>query len=102
MLDKNLSHDDPDQVLVRVITEGKIKGRKKRHISEIIDRQDMKTGLTAMMRCTAFPVTIIATMAASGQITKRGVVPQEKVVDPALFDKELAKRQIRLKRRWEE
>ena len=60
----------------------------------------MKTGLTAMMRCTAFPVTIIAAMAASGQIEARGVVPQEKAVDPAKFEKELAKRKIKLTHRW--
>ncbi len=100
VLDKNLSYGDPDLVLVRLITEGKIKGKKRKLVSEIIDRQDMKTGLTAMMRCTAFPVTIIAAMAASGQIKARGVVPQEKAVDPGLFAKELAKRKIKLTRRW--
>ena len=100
VLDRNLSYGDPDLVLVRLITEGKVKGRKKRFISEITDRQDKKTGLTAMMRCTAFPVTIIAMMAASGQIKARGVVPQETAVDPILFAKELAKRKIKLTSRW--
>jgi lysine 6-dehydrogenase len=100
ILDKNLTYGDPDLVLVRVITEGKIKGRKKRYVSEIIDREDRKTGLTAMMRCTSFPVTIIAMMAASGQITARGVVPQEKAVDPKLFKKELSKRKVIIKSHW--
>jgi lysine 6-dehydrogenase len=100
VLDNNFTFGDPDLVLVRVITEGKIRGKKRRHISEIIDRQDMRTGLTAMMRCTSFPVTIIAMMAASGQITARGVIPQEKAVAPLFFEKELAKRKIKLTRRW--
>jgi len=100
VLDKNLNFGDPDLALIRVVTEGKIKGKKKRRISEIIDRQDKKTGLTAMMRCTAFPVTIIAMMAASGQITARGVVPQEKAVDPILFERELAARKIKITHRW--
>jgi lysine 6-dehydrogenase len=101
VLDKNLSFGEPDLVLVRVTTEGKIKGKNKRLVAEIIDREDKKTGLTAMMRCTSFPVTIIATMAASGKITARGVHPQEKAVDPEIFEKELAKRRIIIKRRWE-
>lgn len=100
VLDKNLNFREPDLTLVRITTEGKIKGKKKRLISEIVDRQDMKTGLTSMMRCTSFPVTIIAVMASGGQITARGVVPQEKAVDPKLFERELAKRKIFIRRRW--
>lgn len=100
VMDNNLSFGEPDLVLVRVTTEGKIKGKKKKHVSEIIDRQDKKTGLTAMMRCTSFPITIIAWMACAGHITKRGVVPQEKAVDPDLFRKELKKRNIQLTSRW--
>jgi len=100
VLDKNLNFREPDLTLVRITTEGKIKGKRKRLISEIIDRQDMKTGLTSMMRCTSFPVTIIAVMAAGGEVLARGVVPQEKAVDPKLFERELAKRKIFIKRRW--
>lgn len=83
----------------RVTTAGKIKGKIRRLAAEIIDRQDKKTGLTAMMHRTSFPVTIIATMAASGKITSRGVLPQEVVVDPVVFEKELAKCKIIIKRR---
>ncbi|MEZ5360048.1 MAG: saccharopine dehydrogenase C-terminal domain-containing protein [Candidatus Zixiibacteriota bacterium] len=100
VLDNNLSFGEPDLVLVRVTTEGKIKGKKKRYVSEIIDKQDKKTGLTAMMRCTSFPITIIAWMACAGHIKVTGVVPQEKAVDPDLFRKELAKRKIKLTSRW--
>ena len=100
VLDKNLSLGEPDLVLVRIITEGRIKGKKRRQITEIVDWQDMTTGLTAMMRCTSFPVTIIAAMAASGEITMRGVVPQEKAVDPTRFEAELSRRRIILRRRW--
>lgn len=100
VLDKNLSFNEPDLSLVRIITEGKISGRRKRLVSEIIDRYDRRTGLTSMMRCTSFPVTIIAVMAASGQIPMRGVVPQEKAVDPEIFEGELARRRIIIRRRW--
>ncbi len=77
VLEKNLSFDDPDLVLVRVTIEGEQGDASKTIIYEIVDRQDSKTGLTAMMRTTAFPAAIIAWMAASGQIEARGVVPQE-------------------------
>lgn len=100
VLDKNLSYDEPDLSLVRITTEGQVGGKRKRLVSEIVDRYDRRTGLTSMMRCTAFPVTIIAAMAASGRIPMRGVVVQEKAVDPAIFEKELAKRRIIIRRRW--
>ena len=100
VLDKNLSFNEPDLSLVRITTEGKIGGKRKRLVSEIVDRFDHRTGLTSMMRCTSFPVTIIAVMAVSGQITTRGVVPQEKAVDPDIFESELAKRRIIIRRRW--
>ena len=100
VLDRNLSFNEPDMTLVRLISEGKIKGKKRRLVSEIIDYYDRKSGLSSMMRCTSFPVTIIAAMAASGRISARGVVPQEKAVDPALFEIELAKRNIKIRRRW--
>lgn len=100
MLDKKLSYNEPDMVLVRIITEGKVGGKFRRHVTEIVDYYDKKSGLTAMMRCTAFPVAIIATMMASGKIDIHGVVPQEQAVDPRLFEEELAKRNIVIKRRW--
>ncbi|MFH1699554.1 MAG: saccharopine dehydrogenase C-terminal domain-containing protein [Candidatus Zixiibacteriota bacterium] len=100
VLDKSLNFGEPDLALVRVTTEGKIKGKKRKYISEIIDKENRGTGLTAMMRCTSFPVTIIAWMACAGHITKRGVIPQELAVDPAMFRKELGKRGIKLTSRW--
>ncbi len=100
VLDNNLNYGEPDMILLRVTTEGKIKGKKKKYISEFVDKYDKKTGLTSMMRCTAFAITIIAWMACAGHIKKRGVVPQEKAIDPDLFTKELLKRKIMLKSRW--
>jgi len=96
VLDKNLSYDDLDMVLMRVTLEGAKDGKDKKVIYEIVDRQDTRTGLTAMMRTTAFPIAIIAWMAASGQITERGVKPQELAVNPSLFIPQLKKRGINL------
>jgi len=96
VLDKNLTYNEPDLVLVRLTAEGKKDGQKKKIIYEIIDKQDMETGLTAMMRTTSFPATIVAWMAAVGQISERGCKPQELVVDPSLFFPQLKKRNINL------
>ena len=94
MLEKNLTFNEPDLVLVRLIFEGTKSGRPKKLTYEIIDRQDSRTGLTSMMRCTSFPVAIIAWMVGIGKITCRGVVPQEIAVEPPFFIGQLKKRNI--------
>lgn len=96
VLNRSLSFDDLDLVLVRVTVEGEIDGKSKTRVYEIVDRQENKTALTSMMRLTAFPASIVAQMAASGEITKRGVKPQETVVDPSLFIGHLKARNINL------
>jgi lysine 6-dehydrogenase len=96
VLEKKLNYNEPDLVLVRVTLEG-VKGKKPRKIVyEIVDRQDNRTGLTSMMRCTSFPVAIICWMACAGKITERGVIPQELAVDPQFFITQLKKRNINL------
>lgn len=93
LLVKNLPHDEPDAVLVRVEFEGE--GRRLTY--EIIDRFDPETGLSAMMRTTAFPASIVSLMMARGQTTSRGSLPQERCIPPELFMEELAKRKIEVK-----
>jgi len=96
VLDKNLTSSDLDLVLVRLTLEGTKDKTAKKITYEIIDRQESKTGLTAMMRTTSFPAAIIAWMAAAGQITERGCKPQELAVNPSLFLPQLKKRGINL------
>lgn len=90
LLVANLPHDEPDVVLVRVEFAGG--GRRLRY--DIIDRSDPETGLSAMMRTTAFPASIVALMMARDQTTSRGALPQERCIPPDLFMEELAKRKI--------
>ncbi len=96
VLEKNLFFNEPDMVLVRITFEGTKAGKARHLIYEIVDRQDTRTGLTSMMRTTAFPVAIIAWMVGSGKITKRGVVTQEEAVDSGFFVQQLKKRNINL------
>ncbi|HEX8255597.1 MAG TPA: saccharopine dehydrogenase C-terminal domain-containing protein [Thermoanaerobaculia bacterium] len=90
LLVANLPHDEPDVVLVRV----EFRGGGKRLRYDIIDRQDPETGLSAMMRTTAFPASIVALMMARNQTTSKGALPQERCIPPQLFMDELAKRNI--------
>ncbi|MGH9522687.1 MAG: saccharopine dehydrogenase C-terminal domain-containing protein [Terriglobales bacterium] len=43
----------------------------------MVDRFDSKTGLTSMMRTTAWPAAVVVQMLASGEIAKRGGIHQE-------------------------
>jgi lysine 6-dehydrogenase len=90
LLVRNLPADEPDVVLVRVEVKGE--GRTLRY--DIIDRADEQHGLSAMMRTTAFPASIVALMMARGQIARKGALPQERCVPPELFLTELAARGI--------
>ena len=63
---------------------------------DIVDKQDQQTGLSAMMRTTAFPASIIAQMMAKGDVLMRGATPQEKAIDPEKFVAELERRNIRI------
>lgn len=90
LLVKNLPHDEPDVVLVRVETAGA--GKSLRY--DIIDRFDPETGLSAMMRTTAFPASIVALMMARNQTTSKGALPQERCIPPGAFMEELAARKI--------
>ncbi len=67
---------------------------------DIVDRYDPATGLSAMMRTTAFPASIVALMMARGQTTSKGALPQERCIPPDLFMKELAARAIRVNEYW--
>jgi lysine 6-dehydrogenase len=96
LLQKNLPADEPDYVLVRLEFVGKSGGEAKRLRYDIVDRQDEETGLSAMMRTTAFPASIIAQMMASGDVRMRGATPQEKAIDAEKFVAELARRNINI------
>jgi lysine 6-dehydrogenase len=96
LLVRNLPHDEPDVVLVRV----EFVGDGKRLTYDIIDYQDEKTGLSAMMRTTAFPASIVALMMARGETMSKGALPQERCIPPEQFMKELGKRNIVVKESW--
>ncbi len=109
LLQQHLPADGPDYVLVRLDFVGQVKSSEddesairnpqpaiKRLRYDIVDKQDESTGMSAMMRTTAFPASIIAQMMATGDVLSRGATPQEKAIDPEKFIAELTRRNINI------
>ncbi len=96
LLQRNLPADGPDYVLVRLDFAGDRDGHKRKLRYDIVDKRDETTGLSAMMRTTAFPASIIAQMMAREDVLMRGAIPQEVAIDPNKFMAELARRQIQV------
>lgn len=85
-----------DRTVVRVEFAGVESARAGSHRLEIIDEYDPASGLTSMMRMTAFPAAIIAQMQCDGRVARKGVVPQEIAVDADVFIKEFQARGVRI------
>jgi lysine 6-dehydrogenase len=96
LLENYLPADEPDYVLIRLEFIGKKDGRTEHLKYDIVDRQDAETGLSAMMRTTSFPASIIAQMMVRGEVAMRGATPQEKAIDPEKFVAELSRRNIKI------
>jgi len=96
LLQQHLPADGPDYVLVRLEFVGEKDGTSSRLRYDIVDRFDESTGLSAMMRTTAFPASIIAQMMARGDVARRGATPQEIAIDPDKFVAELGRRNIKI------
>lgn len=77
---------------------GLLGGRLQRRIASltVVDHYDPKTDMSAMMRTTAFPASIVVQMLASGAISKRGGVLQERDVPADMFLEEMAGRGIKI------
>ena len=79
---------------VRGLLGGRLKGRVATFT--LVDHYDPKTDMSAMMRTTAFPASIVTQMLASGAISKRGAVLQERDVPADMFLDEMQKRGIQI------
>ena len=79
---------------MRGLLGGRLKGRVATFT--LVDHYDPKTDMSAMMRTTAFPASIVTQMLASGAISKRGAVLQERDVPADMFLDEMQKRGIQI------
>ena len=96
LLEENLPHDEPDYVLIRLDFKGKTVGESRTMRYDIVDGYDEETNLSAMMRTTAFPASIIAQMCAGGEVKRRGAIPQELAIDSDKLIVELRLRNIKI------
>lgn len=93
-LSKVLTMEGRDAVLVRVTVKG-IKGGNPKEIQyQIVDYGDASNNITAMMRLTSYPISVIAQMMTEGKITEKGAVPQELAVPTRPFIEALRARNI--------
>ncbi len=94
LLKKKLPSSGHDLILMRVWIQGTKNNEQKTLTYEMIDYFDEKTKISAMMRTTSFPTSIIVQMVVNGTITVRGVLPPEECVPVEPLIKELKKRNI--------
>jgi saccharopine dehydrogenase-like NADP-dependent oxidoreductase len=88
--------DERDVVIVRVEVKGWQAGHKKQAIYQLIDRRDLKTGLTAMSRTVGYTASIGAQMIGTDRITQRGLLSPVNDIPYDLLAQELGKRGIRI------
>src|SRR5208337_4500136 len=84
---------------VRGLLGGKLKGRVATFT--MVDHYDPKSDMSAMMRTTAFPASIVLQMMCTGAIGKRGAVLQELDVPAQTFLEEIERRGIKIEYRME-
>jgi lysine 6-dehydrogenase len=100
LLKKKLSFGDKDVVLMKVEVQGVRESKEKTVTFTMIDRYDEQTLQTAMMRTTAYPVSIIAQMIGRGEISSKGVPTPEECVPTGRFIEELSRRSIVINETW--
>ncbi|WP_164217411.1 saccharopine dehydrogenase C-terminal domain-containing protein [Virgibacillus sp. YIM 98842] len=92
--------DKDDAVLLRVAVSGEKDGAPATYVYEMTTFKDRETNVTAMARATANTISAVAQMLGNGTITKRGVYPPEKIVAGDIYIKEMAKRGVNIKEKF--
>jgi lysine 6-dehydrogenase len=89
---EKLSGKEPDVCIMRIEAH-----QNDRVLAfEMVDYFDPKLELTAMMRTTAWPASIVLQMITSGVIRKRGAIKQELDVPADIFLREMSRRGIKI------
>jgi len=101
LLKKRLTFNEPDVVLLLVTARGRKNGEEKRLSYRIIDLFDEENSITAMMRTTAYPTSIIAQMMLDGTISKRGVFAAEEIVPAEPLIAELKRRNVNVETHYD-
>jgi len=92
VLTEKFSGNDPDICIMRV--EAHAQGSV--HAYSLFDDYDPAMGMSAMMRTTAWPASIVLQMMCNGKISRRGGIHQETDVPTPEFVAEMQKRGVSL------
>ncbi len=84
----------PDLVALRVVVEGKKGGKPVTHTFELVDRFDAAHGISAMMRCTGYSLSITGILQAAGAVTPAGVYTPDECIPGDRYVTELGKRGV--------
>ena len=106
LFQEHFAGEGPDFTILRVEAHEKRPGGLRALIAEkrparvlsftILDRYDPRTGMTSMMRTTAWPASIIVQMLVSGEIARRGAVRHEVDVPAEAFVNAMTRRGIQI------
>ena len=107
LMEEKFASREPEVTIMRIEAHEAVKGglralfRKPEHPPRVlsftlVDRYDPQTGMTSMMRTTAWPASIVVQMLAAGKIAKRGGIRQEIDVPAEQFLGSMARRGIRI------
>ncbi len=100
LLKRKLPTSGPDVVLMRVTVEGTRMGATRRLTFTMIDFCDESRNISAMMRTTAYPTSVIAQFVARGIINRTGVCTPEQCVPLEPLLRELKGRGIDISQEW--
>jgi lysine 6-dehydrogenase len=101
LLLEKLPINEKDVVLIKVLSKGMKNGKNISLEYTVIDYYDEKNNITAMMRTTAYPISITAQMMERNIIKEYGVFCSEEVVPLKPFFEELEKRNIIIDKKME-
>jgi lysine 6-dehydrogenase len=89
---EKFSGNEPDVTVMRV------EAHRDGHVAAftMIDKYDLATKQTSMMRTTAWPASVVLQMMVNGEIMKRGAVLQERDVPAQQFLNEMSARGVEL------
>jgi lysine 6-dehydrogenase len=87
---------EPDLVVLRVVAKGESAGETKVLTWNLVDREDPETGITAMMRCTGFTLSIVGLLIGRGVIDETGVLAPDEGIPYESVVEELDKRGVRI------
>ena len=90
---EKLTGEEPDVTIMRIEAHA----GKRVFSYTMVDEYDRRTGLTSMMRTTAWPASVVLQMMVSGVIAKRGGIRQEIDVPADIFLREMSRRGIKIR-----